>query len=94
MLRQRALIQRLPALIFSAFVLIGNPTIVMSLLGMLGYKKRTSFLASVTVAQISEFSFILMAMGLTLGHIQGSVVSTIILVGAITMTISTYLFHD
>lgn len=80
-----------PALIFSAFVLIGNPIIVMSLLGMLGYKKRTSFLASVTVAQISEFSFILMAMGLTLGHVQGSVVSTIILVGAITMTISTYL---
>lgn len=81
----------IPALIFSTFVFIGNPIIVMSMLGFLGYKKRTSFLASVTVAQISEFSFILMAMGISLGHIEGSVASTIILVGAITMTLSTYL---
>lgn len=80
-----------PAIIFSTFVLIGNPIIVMSILGKLGYKKRTSFLASVTVAQISEFSFILMAMGLSLGHLVGSEVTTIVMVGAITMTVSTYL---
>lgn len=80
-----------PSLIFSLFVLIGNPIIVMSILGRLGYKKRTSFLASVTVAQISEFSFILMAMGLSLGHLTNPAVTTIVMVGAITMTISTYL---
>lgn len=80
-----------PAIIFSLFVLIGNPLIVLIIMGLMRYKKRTSFLASVTVAQISEFSFILMAMGLSLGHVGQSEVATVILVGVITMTISTYL---
>ncbi|MEK7112445.1 MAG: cation:proton antiporter family protein, partial [Patescibacteria group bacterium] len=80
-----------PAIIFSLFVLIGNPLIVLAIMGAMRYKKRTSFLASVTVAQISEFSFILMAMGLFLGHVSGTEVAVVILVGVITMTVSTYL---
>lgn len=80
-----------PGIIFSLFVLIGNPLIVMILMGIMRYKKRTSFLASVTVAQISEFSFILMAMGLTLGHVGEGEAATVIVVGIITMVASTYL---
>lgn len=81
----------LPALLLSAFVLVGNPIIVMSIMGFLGYKKRTSFMAGLTVAQISEFSFILMAMGQGLGHLLGAHTTLVILVGVITMTTSTYL---
>ncbi len=81
----------LPAIIFSTFVLIGNPLIVMVLLGIMGYRKRTSFLASVTVAQISEFSLILMAMGVSLAHVTDSEVALVVVVGVITMTASTYL---
>lgn len=81
----------LPALVFSTFVLVGNPIIVMSLLGLMGYKRRTSFMSGLTVAQISEFSFIIVAMGASLGHIGDGVVSTVIVVGVITMTVSTYL---
>ncbi|EKD62920.1 MAG: sodium/hydrogen exchanger [uncultured bacterium] len=81
----------LPAIVFSVFVLVGNPVIVLSIMGFLGYRRRTSFLASVTVAQISEFSLIIMAMGLTLGHVGDSDMSTVVLVGIITMTASTYL---
>ena len=80
-----------PALVFSIFVLVGNPIIVLIILGLMGYKKRTSFLAGLTVAQISEFSFILMAMGVGLGHLTDSHVGLVILVGIITMTASTYL---
>ena len=80
-----------PAIIFSLFVLIGNPLIVMIVMGIMRYKKRTSFLTSVTVAQISEFSFILMAMGQGMGHVTEAEVSLVILVGVITMTVSTYL---
>lgn len=79
------------ALIFSLFVLIGNPIIVLTIMGFLGYKKRTSFLAGLTVAQISEFSLILMVMGLGLGHVADSHVALVVLVGVITMTASTYL---
>lgn len=81
----------LPAIVFSLFVLIGNPIIVMAILGFMGYKRRTSFLAGLTVAQISEFSFILMAMGASLAQVDNSHVALVILVGVITMTTSTYL---
>jgi predicted Kef-type K+ transport protein len=49
--------------VLSLFVLIGNPLIVLVLMSVMGYRKRTGFLAGLTVAQISEFSLIFMAMG-------------------------------
>ncbi len=52
-----------PAILLSLFVLLGNPLIIMIILGVMGYRKRTSFLAGLTVAQISEFSLILGALG-------------------------------
>ena len=42
----------------------------MAIMGRMGYRKRTSFLAGLTVAQISEFSLILGALGLSLGHVD------------------------
>ena len=80
-----------PALLFSLFVLIGNPLIVMIILGFMGYRKRTGFLAGLTVAQISEFSLILAALGYSLGHISQEMVGLVTLVGLITISASTYL---
>lgn len=81
-----------PAVILSVFVLIGNPLIVFFLMNALGYKNRTAFMAGLTVAQISEFSLILMSLGLSLGHIDQNTVTLITLVGIITIVGSTYLF--
>jgi Kef-type K+ transport system membrane component KefB len=83
--------QLLPALVLSAFVLVGNPLIVMAIMGAMGYRRRTGFLAGLTVAQISEFSLMLAALGMSLGHISGEVVALITLVGLVTITLSTYL---
>ena len=83
--------QLVPAIILSLFVLIGNPLIVMSILGFMGYRKRTGFLAGLTVAQISEFSLILGALGLSLGHIDDDTMGLITLVGLITISASTYM---
>ena len=80
-----------PALLLSLFVLIGNPLIVMVILGAMGYRKRTGFLAGLTVAQISEFSLILGALGLSLGHIDADTMGLITLVGLITISVSTYM---
>lgn len=80
-----------PALLLSLFVLVGNPLIVMVLMGYLGYRARTGFLAGLTVAQISEFSLILAALGFSLGLIDASTVGLITLVGLITISASTYL---
>lgn len=81
----------LPIIAFSLFVLIGNPLIVLIIMGVMGYRKRTGFMCGVTVAQISEFSLILAALGLKLGHLNESVVALITAVGVITILLSTYL---
>jgi Kef-type K+ transport system membrane component KefB/Trk K+ transport system NAD-binding subunit len=80
-----------PSLIFSAFVLIGNPLIVMIIMGAMGYRKRTGFLAGLTVAQISEFSLILGALGMSLGHIDQETMGLITFVGLVTIGLSTYM---
>jgi Kef-type K+ transport system membrane component KefB len=83
-----------PALVLSLFVLIGNPLIVMIIMGAMGYRRRVSFLAGLTVAQISEFSLILAALGAGLGHIGGDTVGLITAVGLITIGLSTYLIYN
>lgn len=79
------------AIALSVFVLVGNPLIVLVIMGLMGYRKRTAFLAGLTVAQISEFSLIFAALGLNLGHISEEVVGLITLVGLITIGLSTYM---
>ncbi len=79
------------AVIFSAFVLIGNPLIVIVIMAAMRYPVRIGFLAGLTVAQISEFSLILAALGLSLGHITSATVSLITVVGLITIGGSTYM---
>ncbi|MCM1984108.1 cation:proton antiporter [Lyngbya confervoides] len=83
--------QILPALILSAFVLLGKPVMVMGLMGLMGYRKYTSALTSLSLCQISEFSLILAALGMRLGHIDQSTLGLITLVGLITMGLSSYL---
>lgn len=80
-----------PVIVFSLFVLIGNPLIVMAIMGGMGYHRRTSFLAGVTVAQISEFSLVVAALGFKVGHITNDIVTIITAVGVITITLSSYL---
>ena len=79
------------ALVFSLFVLIGNPLIVIVIMAWMGYRARTGFLAGLTVAQISEFSLIFMAIGLSLGHVDQSAVGLVTLVGLVTIAISVYM---
>jgi Kef-type K+ transport system membrane component KefB len=79
------------ALVFSLFVLIGNPLIVLVIMGALGYRKRTGFLAGLTVAQISEFSLIFVAMGVSLGHVQEDALGLVTMVGLVTIAASTYM---
>jgi Kef-type K+ transport system membrane component KefB len=80
-----------PAIVLSLFVLIGNPLIVMAIMGWMGYRKRTGFLAGLTVAQISEFSIVFVAMGIALGHVGVGALGLTTLVGLITITFSTYM---
>lgn len=79
------------AIVFSFFVLIGNPLIVLAIMGAMGYRKRTGLLAGLTVAQISEFSLIFVAMGVSLGHVREDALGLVTMVGLVTIAASTYM---
>ncbi len=79
------------ALLFSLFVLLGKPLIVLIIMGAMGYRKRTGALAGIAMAQISEFSLIFVAMGVTLGHIEQETFGLVTLVGLVTIALSTYM---
>ena len=80
-----------PAVAMSILVLIGNPLIVMTIMGILGYTKKTSFKAGLAVAQISEFSLVFLLIGQRSGQISNEVIATVTLVAMITIGISTYM---
>lgn len=80
-----------PALAMSGLVLFGNPIIVMSIMGLLGYTKKTSFKAGLAVAQISEFSLIFLLLGQKNGAISDQIVSVVTLVAIITIATSAYM---
>jgi len=79
------------AVIFSLIALIFKPLILMTLMAMFGYTKRTNFLVGTTLGQISEFSLIVLALGASFGYVTGEVLSTITLTAIITITLSTYM---
>jgi len=79
------------ALALSLFVLLGKPIIMLGIMAAMRFTKRTSFLAGVTIAQISEFSLIFVAMGVTLGHIGENILGLVTLVGLITIAASSYM---
>jgi len=80
-----------PAILLSAIVLAGKPIMVMALVGGMGYAKRTAVTSGLAMGQISEFSLILAAIGLSLGHIDKPTMGLITLIGLITIGLSTYM---
>lgn len=80
-----------PAVVLSLFVLLGNPFIFIWIIARMGYGERTTFYTSVTVAQISEFSFIFAAAGVSAGLINQSILSLTAVVGIITIVVSAYM---
>lgn len=79
------------AIVLSLFVLIGKPLIVLGIMGHMGYRKRTGFMAGLTMAQISEFSLIFMAMGIAIGHIGDQAMGLVTLVGLVTIALSVHM---
>ena len=81
----------IPAIIISAFVILIKPIIILIIMGILGYTKKTSFITGLNLAQVSEFSLILCALAFESGRLSESLLSMITLVALITIAISTYM---
>ena len=85
-----AVSQLLPALLVTVFILVGKPAIVLLVMTLQGYRATVALRTGLTLAQISEFSLILIALGYSLGQVNEDVLSLITLVAIFTITISTY----
>lgn len=79
------------AVVLSLVVLIANPLIVMTVMGIGGYTKKTSFKTGLAGAQVSEFSLILLLLANKSGRVPQEVLSLVTITGLITIAISTYL---
>ena len=81
----------IPIILFSLFVLIGNPLIIFISTLFLGLTARTAFLSSIALAQISEFSLVFIALAYQLKLVPHEILSFTALIALITFTVSTYL---
>ena len=68
-----------------------KPLVAMAVMGFLGYTKRTSFKASVALAQVSEFSIVLIVIAQSKGLISSAIVSTIVFITLVSIAASTYM---
>jgi len=77
-------------IVLLALVLFLKPFVIMSLVRISGYTKRTAFLTGNSLAQTSEFSLIIATIGFNLGYLDAGLFSTLVLLTVITMALSTY----
>lgn len=79
-----------PGAVYALYILIGNPLIVFFMMRLMGYHARTGFLMGLTVAQVSEFSFIMLTAGVAMNLIPASVIPLSAIVGLFTIAVSSY----
>ncbi|MFH1637968.1 MAG: cation:proton antiporter [Candidatus Woesearchaeota archaeon] len=77
-----------PLLIFFLIIVLLKPVVIMLLVNMFGYGKRISFISAIGLAQISEFAFILLAVGSSV--ISPEVFTSTVLLAVITITLTSY----
>jgi Kef-type K+ transport system membrane component KefB len=78
-----------PVIAYSVFVIVGNPLIVMAIMGVMRYGKKTGFYTGLAMAQISEFSLILIILGIQHGYVPQTYLSLATIVGIVTIAFST-----
>jgi Kef-type K+ transport system membrane component KefB len=89
----RAIDLRLAALaaLCAAVVVLLKPIVTTLPLVLAGYGPRPSVRTGVALAQVSEFSLILAAVGLSLGHVEQELATVVAVVAVVTITVSSYL---
>ncbi|MEM0465242.1 MAG: cation:proton antiporter [Candidatus Pacearchaeota archaeon] len=81
------------SILFSIFIMLIKPLIVMFVLRFFGYKKKINFFTGLSIAQISEFSLIVVLLGYSLNHITQEIISLIVLIALITIGFSSYALY-
>lgn len=78
----------LPILIFTTYAVLVKPVIFILLFGTLGFRKHTMFHAAINLSHISEFSLIILLVGLNAGLISQQALTVMALSGVLSIIIS------
>jgi Kef-type K+ transport system membrane component KefB len=81
----------LTAAVLTVFVLVAKPLLIAWLSTALGFRANVGLRAGLNLAQISEFSLILVALGVGLGQLDPAAAGTVTIIAVATITVSTYL---
>lgn len=81
----------LPGIILGLFILIGNPLILYLVYRRMHFSRRNSLLIGLTAAQVSEFGFVLLFLGQSLGYVGDMEMASFTLVALSTIFASSYL---
>jgi Kef-type K+ transport system membrane component KefB len=78
------------ALAGSGFLIVSRFLSITPILYLLKYGNRASFLPALNLAQVSEFSLVITALGVGYGHIDQRLLSVVLFMLVITSVLSTY----
>ena len=77
-------------LVLLIIILIIKPIITTTICCLFKFTTKPSFLTANSLSQMGEFSLILAAQGLALGHISSDLLSIIVIIMVITVTVTSY----
>jgi Kef-type K+ transport system membrane component KefB len=80
--------------LFTGFVLATRLITLLPTLIALKLDLRTGLITSINLSQISEFSLVIVTLGMAYGHVDEALVSIVILSLVISSVLSTYLIHS
>jgi Kef-type K+ transport system membrane component KefB len=81
------------AVFASAVLMVGNFLIMFYLIDWQNFTSRTSFIGSINMTQVSEFSLVVGALAVSQGYIGNDILGYLSLMALMTMSISTYLIN-
>ncbi|OGE25715.1 hypothetical protein A3C32_01250 [Candidatus Daviesbacteria bacterium RIFCSPHIGHO2_02_FULL_41_14] len=79
--------------VFTTYALIIKPIIFLLILGAFGFRKHTIFQTALNLSQISEFSLIIMIVGLNQGLVSSVGLTAMALTGVISIIISSIMIN-
>jgi Kef-type K+ transport system membrane component KefB len=71
-------------------VLVVKPLTVLMALKVFGHKLRTAFITATSLGQISEFSLVLVMIGVQMGHLGQGILTTTVMLAILSMAFTSY----
>lgn len=81
-------------LIFTSYAILIKPVIFLLILGAFGFRKHTIFQTAISLSQISEFSLIIMILGVKMGFLPPRLLTAMALTGVLSIVLSSLLINS